>query len=464
MERLRGAIIQDWRGARVLPGGATLLGVTAFVVVAYYLNHPGVEMFPDSNGYIGVAAHMLARGQLADAVRLPGYPLLMALVFLAGGRDNFALLSAVQGALFVAATLEVYALALLLWRRTWVAVAIGLLMGTNVYLLKYVKPITSDGMALWVVVTLALAAAVFARTLRARHLWLVAGVTLLLFMTRPEWIYAPVPLFAVLLVVAARHGRLRRLLPHAIATVLVLYGALGVYVYRNVVDAGFVGVTTVQNVNLLGKVMQYRMQDEAPPQYAPVARVVDAYLARGGTGPWQLVESSPMLRGRHSDVVGAYAQAVIAGHPIEFLARSVPVLFTSSSVGYLQDERSPIAPRGPFAAVLGALEAISTGTYFSYIVFPFVALPWLALFLLGRRAREALPWRAGISTVPIELVAVVAFLGFYALVVTTLGGYGDYARIHTSFDPLVIVVIWGSLLTAIARGRRAATLAPEVAS
>jgi hypothetical protein len=463
---LKQAIVLDWRGARILPLGGALLCVTTFVVVAYYVNHPGVEQYPDSNGYIGVAMRVLSRGQLADAGRLPGYPLLMALVFLMSGRQDFALLSAVQGALFVAATLEVYALCLLVWRRTWIAFAIGLLVGTNLYLLKYVRPIISDGMALWVAVSLALASVVFVRTLRARDLWLVAGLTLLMFMTRPEWIYVPLPLFAVLLAVAARRGGLRRLLPHAILAVMALYLALGFYAYRNVVDTGYAGVTSVQNVNVLGKVMQYGMQDEAPPQYAQITHLVNAYLASGRTGPWGLVDATPLLQAQHHAVAAAYALAVIERHPIEFLGRSIPVLFTSSSPGYTQDDFrtiSAIQPRGPFGPLLGVLDAVSIGIYASYIVFPLVAVFWLALLFLRRSQR-------GPSGDRVEAAAVVALLGLYALVITTLGGYGDYARIHTSFDPLMLVVIWGSLLTLISRGRsiarkqRAAVKAARVAS
>lgn len=449
VEWARRVVLDDWRVRRALPFGAVLLCVTVFVVTAFYLNHPGVEFYPDSDGYLGAAAHVMARGRLADAVRLPGYPLLIALVFWVGGRGNFALLSAAQGVLFIAATLEVYALGLLVWRRTWIAFAIGLLVGTNLYLLKYVKPITADGLALWLVVSLALAAVVFARTLRAWALWVVAGLLLVLFMTRPEWIYAPVPLFALLMLVAARRGRLRRLWPHALAAVVVCYAALGMYVARNAADTGYAGVTAVQNVNLLGKVMQYGMQDEAPPRYAAIARLVDGYRAGGHAGPWALIVANPVLGANYSAVAGDYARSVIEQHPIEFLERSVPVLFSSSSLGYTRDEASPIQPRGPFGPLMAVLEAVSTGTYASYIVFPLVALVWLAIGF-SRRARRRMPgeWAA-----TAERAAVVALLGLYALTVTTLGGYGDYARIHTSFDPLLLVVIWGSALTIVARTR-----------
>ena len=46
--------------------------------------------------------------------------------------------------LFFLAALEIYVLALLVLRRVWMALLISLLMGTNLVLLAYVKPVMSD--------------------------------------------------------------------------------------------------------------------------------------------------------------------------------------------------------------------------------------------------------------------------------------------------------------------------------
>jgi hypothetical protein len=437
--RAQQALLRDWRGTRRVACGAALLLATSLVVLTYYLNHPHVEIYPDTNGYIASSQHILSRGQLVDPVRLPGYSLLLALAVVLAPRNSLALLSAIQGALFIVATLEVYALALLVLRRTWQALLIGLLVGTNLYLLKYVKPIISDGLALWLTVSLALAAVIFLRTLRPRDLWLVAALTLALFMTRPEWIYAPPLLFAYLLVAAARRGRLRRVLPHALGAIVLLYVVLGLYIHQNAVQNRYAGVTAVQNVNLLGKVMQYHMQNEVPPRYAPVAHVVNAYLARGGISPWALVNRTPALRANRGALAGAYAAEVIEHHPLAFLGHSIPTMFSSLSLGYTADDFqtiSAIQPHGPFAPLLVTLRAISAGIYVTYVLFPLVALPWAALCCWRRTARL---WQ-------VEAMGAVALLGLYALILTTIGGYGDYARIHTAFNPLMIVVIWGGVL------------------
>ena len=92
------------------------------------------------------------------------------------------------------------------------------------------------------------------------------------------------PLFVWLLVVGGlQHGWrfLRQLLPHAAGAVLLLYVLVGVYILANGAVTGYRGLTESQNINLLGKVMQYHMQLEAPPQYAKQAQIVNSFVAAG---------------------------------------------------------------------------------------------------------------------------------------------------------------------------------------
>jgi len=98
--------------------------------------------------------------------------------------------------------------------------------------------------ALFVVVSLTLTTVLFVRRPGARAMWLVAACTLLTFMTRGEWAYVPIPLFAYLMVVAARRGTFRRLLPHAVAGVLFLYGTLGLYIFVNATQNDVPGITS----------------------------------------------------------------------------------------------------------------------------------------------------------------------------------------------------------------------------
>ncbi len=435
-QTLGGALKADWRGTRFICLGLVVLLTTSLIVLAYYLNHPTPETYPDTATYLSVTQQILNSGKLVDTVRLPGYPLLIALAFLVAGQGDLLAASITQGVLFVVAVGEVYVITYLLTRRAWMGLVIGLLVGANIYLLSYVKPILSEGFSLWFVTSLALALVLFLRTWRMRYFWLVAALLLIAMMTRPEWTYAPVVLFALLLLLAARHGILRRLAPHLVVATLLLYTLLGLYIYENAALNGFAGVTALQGGNLLGKVLQYDMQGEAPPQYARLAREANAYVATGSTDPNGLAAAYPEFGANDWALANDYATAIVEQHPLEFALKTVLVFFTSSSG---TSQRSFITSQGPFARPLFLLQRLSSGATVLYQFFPFFALCWLGLLFWRRTARQGI----------VELMGALSLVGLYELALISLGGFTDYFRLHVAFDPLMLVVICASLLLAL---------------
>lgn len=424
---------------------ALLVLLTTIVVIAFYLNHPKAEVLADTWSYLYAVDRMQTHGQVVNFWRLPGYPLLIVLVYTLAGQGNLLNVSSMQAILFVLAVLEFYLLVLLLIRRAWVAFLISLLVGTNVSLLSFVKPIMSEAMSLWLSISLALVVVACLHTLRARVLWLVGACMLLLFLTRPEWIYLPVPLFAYLLLVAAWRGVFRRLLPHALLIVVLLYTVLAGYIAINATQNHFVGVTWIQNINALGKVLQYHMQDEAPAQYTGISRILDHYVAQGVLDPYPIVAHEPTLSQNDAALAGAFAQTIIEQHPGEFLVKSIPIFFSSLTVFH---DESRVAPMGPFGTPLIWLQAEFRALYAWNILFPPSALAWL--LLLG--------WRHTRRLRIVQLMGAIVLLSLYGLIITTVGAYrdSDYMRIHTIFDPLLILVIWGTLfmgaLTLLQRG------------
>lgn len=437
IRRTRQAIINDWYGARSLCFGLVLLVITALAITMYYLNHPEVDTSADTINYVNVVNNRILVGHgIVDPLRTPGYPLLITAVFLLFGRNNLQAVSIVQAVLFVLTTLEIYALAIQVLKRTWMAFLVGVLVGINTDLMAFAKAIVVESLTLWLVATLALAVVICIHRLKALHLWLVAALTLAAFMTRPEWVYVPAPLFAYLLIVAARRGRFRRLLPHAIAAVLVIYAFLSLYVYVNGQQNGFPGITFVQRQNLVGKVMEYQMQNEAPPDYAQVAQHVNTFLANHPPDPYQLEGQYPQIADNYWELGGNYADAVVAHHPLEFLVKTLPLFVTSWQN---PNVFSHIAPKGPFLLPLLSLNSISADIYPAYQVFPVFALLWLGLLF----------WKPTRRQRATETMFAVVLLAFYELLMTSLGGYVEFWRLHVPFEPLLLVVIFGTTLQAI---------------
>ncbi len=428
------AVRADWRGPRYVAWGVALAALTSLVVTLYYQAMPQVEFDPDTPAYLDIAANIIKHGQLVDVVRLPVYPLLMVLV----GTSHLTALSIVQAALFVATVVEVYVILCLALRRAWLAAAVAALSGANIHIISYVKPILSEALTLFFTTTVALAVILCIRRMSVRRVWVVALCLLLLFMTRPEWIYLPIPLFGYLLLLAWRRGLLRTVAPQAALAAVALYAVLGLYITINGVQHHFFGITYVQNINLLGKVMQYGMHDEAPARYADVQRLVDVYMAKGDTDPWDVIRAPyPPIQRDYFARAGEYALAIIKAHPLEYLGHSV--VLGRDSLGTTESFRP--APHMP---ALDALQWLADAVMRSLVWFPLLALLWWAL---AARPRGGI---RGMGKESAEMMGALALIAFYGLTITTLGGYIYYGRLHTPFDPLLIAVVWGSVLLAVA--------------
>lgn len=445
MRRVTAWIARDWRGPRYLVWGAVALALTSLVTICYYANtaHPGTD--PDTPAYLRQADTILDTGRFVNPARLPGYPTFIALLFLVTGRGNLDAVSIAQGVLYALATLELYAALCLMLRRAWVAALIVAPIAINTHLLSYVRPLLSEGLTLFLLATLALALVVALRWPGPLTLCGVTVALLALFLTRPEWIYLPIPIFACLLILAWRRGLARRLLPATILALAALYGTLGGYVLRNHAQNGCACVTYISNVNLLGKVMQYHMERDAPPQYATLTQLVLDYVERGDADPWNILrEDYPPIHRDHFALAGDYSAAIIRAHPVEFLAKSGPVAIEALTT---VNPFHPIDSNGPFAAPLLAINtAVAALMRYALPFFPLLGACWLLWMFWWQRKPSLLA----------EAMGLFALLGGYGLALTIFGGYVYYARLRAPYTPLLLIVVWGSaVLTALWLGGRA---------
>jgi len=426
-------IITDWHTHIYSFWGILLLILTIISTTFYYLNYPKPEISADTPTYLSVANRLLTHPYLlVDITRLPGYPLLITITYWIAGKDNLMAVSIVQAALFVLTTLEIYVLAILLFKRTWIAFLIGLLVGTNLGILSYAKLIMSEGLAMWELTTLALAVVYFIPTPR-RFRYVIICLLLLMF-TRPEWMYLPIPLFAYLLLIARRKGYMRNFLKKAAIASALLYALVGCYIGSNALFNHYSGLTSVENLNWLGKVLQYNMWQEAPAGGQHISQQLSYYVARIDKDPYHLLPHIPELM-QDNQLVGSFAMSIILRHPIEFLLKSVPYFFASLT-SYFDIIRPHIL--GPYDLPLNWLKSVHRWLYNINILFPFCAAFWfLLLFWRGFKAQQTA-----------EEMSAIVLLVLYGLITTTLAGYrlDDYMRFHIVFDPLLILVIWGSIL------------------
>ncbi|HZC06168.1 MAG TPA: hypothetical protein VE338_11035 [Ktedonobacterales bacterium] len=413
--------------------GALVMVAAGLLALAFYLNRPQPFIpFHDTGEYVRRADIILSGGAWVDAIRLPGYPLLLALLFAFVGKSNYGAAEALQYALFVATSVGVYALAYRITRHTRLAGVVGLLFGLNLYFLSYFRAILSDGLGALLIVGLALAVVLYLERPSGARFWVVAALCFAALITRGEWILAPIALFPYLLLVARRRGLARQLLAPMASALALIYGALGAYMTLNWRVNGYFGLTDATNINLYGKITQYGMQKQAPAHFAHITAVTEAFTRRGVIDPWSIYWRNGALAGAHFSHIGAYARAIILSHPVEYLARSAPVAFTSLYDAHVFGGYNQT---GALAGFLTAAQAFSLVVYPLFMLFPVCAVVWLIGAL--RLHRRGIAGQALIQT---EALGALSLLALYALAVTTLTTYSEYGRLHIAFDPLMLIV------------------------
>jgi 4-amino-4-deoxy-L-arabinose transferase-like glycosyltransferase len=429
-----------WRRAQphLLPLVA-LLAASNIAQIATLTQVHAITQTADTPGYLHVAQGIMGRGMLFDPVRTPGYPALLALVFAIAGKQNLNAVVGVQTALLVGATLELYPLAYLLLRRRWLAAGCAGMVALNLYFVNWERAITSEALALWLVITYSVC---LARALHTRHWawWLALGLLgAVLVLTRPFFIYLPGVVGAVVLAQIWHGGQLRRHWWHAALVLGVAYSLILAYMIGNAAVDGYFGLSDVGSVNLFGKVLEYDMQNETTdPHTAQLRADLRRYLAISHE-PWGFPYHYPAYARDQYQPLADFSHEIILGHPVEYGMKTLPdVLATLNAY--------PTA-YAPFAAPLPPWMV-------TLLNLSYAELGFAILFPLMLGARIWAWWRAPQSARrTLSLVLALGVAG--TILMAAAGAYtvtsgtsvaGDFYRLRAPMDWALILLLSQSVL------------------
>jgi hypothetical protein len=371
----------------------TLVAVSAVAsvaAVAALVRHSPL-LTQDTPSFLTAAHRIIHHGNPVDAMRTPGYPLLLALT---GESPRVAMVA--QAVLFVLSAVGVAFLAQRATRRWWAGLVTGVYFSASSYQLEWLRTIGSEMLAIFLLT----AVACFAVTFRPSRLWPSAGVVCVLVFTRLEFVLLPVLLLVLILV--GRYGRRTNL--QAVAAAAGIYALLAVYAAANGAMNGYTGISVVSPINQFGKVLQYRMRDEdVTARYPRTAAAVEEYLAGpdAESGPYTLALRRPWIAADHWKIAGDYAAAMVRARPVEFLVESARTFRWRA---------------GWFLVVSGA---------------------WLIVWPLSR----SLIARA---------FGLLAVLGLYDLAMVSVGGYKDWHRLQAPSWGVRMTLVLGTAIVVAA--------------
>lgn len=315
-----------------VPLGIVLLAC-AFGQAVILVQRPAYKLWPDSPEYLAAAAHILSALRFTDPWRTPGYPTFLALIFALTGGVHLRAVVLAQAGVTVMTTVGLYVLVYRLTARPRVAALIAASMGMNPLVVDWERTILTETLTYALIVALFLVFERYLRDERTATLVWFALLSVAAVLTRPQFIYLVATLLLLLAVRSLRRRDLkRRWKTLALVCALAYLPILG-YMAANAATNGYFGLSDIANLNLFGKVLEYRMYDMpdagAGPRFTRFQADVHTFLATSRGEPvvkqvWDFVHSHPQYDAHHWSIYGAYSTDLIKRHPMYYLAQTGP--------------------------------------------------------------------------------------------------------------------------------------------
>jgi len=147
---------------------AVLAAIAGAVVLAFILNSPALDRFPDTANYEAIANHL--PGSFVSSERLPGYPIVIALARLLPGGLLLA-----QSLMAVATVVLTFFIGRAALGNRWFAVVPALLVATDLLIAGFARVGYTETVAVLLATSVAGTTVAFLKTSRVGFLWLLTA-------------------------------------------------------------------------------------------------------------------------------------------------------------------------------------------------------------------------------------------------------------------------------------------------
>lgn len=362
-----------------------LMTVLFLIIQIHFLRlKPLYFIYPDSDSYINLAKLMQNKHIFTDTNRTSGYPLFIFLNDVIAGSVNYKIIVLSQSILMLIAAIEIYFISLYLTKNNYISLVAGLLAASNLYILSWERYIITEPVAYFCLVTTLFSLCWYLKKKSKISLSFLIFFCAYLVLVRPNYIFIPPLIFIFLISVSLMEKSLKKQWNKIILFITCVSFLVGLNVIGNVYYHHVASLSEIENRDLIGKILEYKMQDETSmKQFTKLKLDLDHYSKTGNDSPNIFLTEHPEYFVNNSSLMGKYSTDIISHHLFQYIQNTIP------DFEQLWLSAPSVAEYVPFSPITNlAFYTEKYIYYFSYTFIPFAIVIKIIQFYKRRRIED----------------------------------------------------------------------------
>lgn len=411
-----------------------ILFLCSLVRFLYWYHAPGVIISEDTYSYYQVGQNMLREHLFVDHYRAPVYSLFIAELVYISGAPNAKIMSGpffekigyvipVQMAVGIFGLLILFHTLKILKFSSLLSLLFTLFIGTNIIIFSWERLLLTESFATFVLIALFFLSVKIFQKPRFIFFTLFLFLSVFSVTLRPFNVGLPaVPLFVMMLY----HRKLRIVIYAGL--VLFLY-AVFIHVYSSVNLArwGFYGISRSSDINMLGKILEYKLPVDAGKDEKYIySLVVDYQSQERDPHPFRFLEHYNLLN--DSDIpklipLKKFGYQVIWANLPLYLLKSTELL-----PGALMDVSEKLVIMPPNINLISLMFNLdlAIARFVQIVFFPIFIFSFISLF-------QFLKSRTVLHAVMIS----AALISLYQIIFSVFIGHAEYGRLILPAQPVM---------------------------
>ncbi len=417
---------------------AILLGVAILIRIGYLVIHPYLNIFPDTYGYYEIGQNMLRSPSLRSWInpfRPPLYPIFLNAIVAATGHFGVRMVSPeyfigeqyigfIQTVVNIIGIIIFYFMLRKLFTSRLVILGMSIFQAISINAIIWERSVLSESFSIPITFIMGFLM-IYALT---SPTWLtvlfITFFSIIGVLFRPATIIYP---FIIFPFIAYYHKKLPALLRCIVAGGLFILFILG-YAKINEMNWGYFGIQNGGDINMLARIMQFRLPLTPAKNFQPLYDQVKAYtVSTNKPDVWIFLNTynvDTYSSTQNIIILRKFDMAIINAYPFAYALHGLADIPASFLV---TDEHYAFAPTNIVRSIFYALSIVFRLTQYIYITsIPFILVAWIRLLFKKISRKEA----------GITLLGTFSY-GTVVLYVLTGTGYYDYARFYSTVQPFL---------------------------